>query len=31
MPACRVGDTIIEPLGPPNKITKGESTVIIGD
>ena len=30
MPACRMGDTIIEPLGPPNKITKGESTVIIG-
>ncbi|MBP6003960.1 MAG: PAAR domain-containing protein [Pyrinomonadaceae bacterium] len=30
MPACRMGDTILEPLGPPNKITKGESTVIIG-
>lgn len=30
MPACRLGDTIIEPLGPPNKITKGETTVIIG-
>lgn len=30
MPACRMGDTIIEPLGPPNKIMKGEPTVIIG-
>lgn len=30
MPACRMGDTIIEPLGPPNKIMKGEFTVIIG-
>lgn len=30
MPACRMGDTIIEPLGPPNKITNGCTTVIIG-
>lgn len=30
LPACRMGDTIIEPLGPPNKIAKGEMTVIIG-
>ncbi len=30
LPACRMGDTIIEPLGPPNKIVKGEMTVIIG-
>ncbi|MEO5860140.1 MAG: PAAR domain-containing protein [Pyrinomonadaceae bacterium] len=30
MPACRLGDTILEPLGPPNKIVKGEMTVIIG-
>jgi hypothetical protein len=30
LPACRMGDTIIEPLGPPNKIMKGEATVIIG-
>jgi hypothetical protein len=30
LPACRMGDTIIEPLGPPNKIMKGETTVIIG-
>lgn len=30
MPACRMGDTILEALGPPNKIAKGEPTVIIG-
>lgn len=30
LPACRLGDTIIEPLGPPNKIVMGEPTVIIG-
>jgi uncharacterized Zn-binding protein involved in type VI secretion len=30
MPQCRMGDTIIEPLGPPNKIVKGEMTVIVG-
>jgi uncharacterized Zn-binding protein involved in type VI secretion len=30
MPACRMGDTILEPLGPPNKIVKGEMTVIVG-
>ena len=30
LPACRLGDTLIEPLGPPNKIAKGEPTVIIG-
>jgi uncharacterized Zn-binding protein involved in type VI secretion len=30
MPACRQGDTIVEPLGPPNKIAKGEMTVLIG-
>lgn len=30
LPACRIGDTILEPLGPPNKIAKGEFTVIIG-
>src|SRR5262249_25685606 len=29
-PAWRLGHTIIEPLGPPNKIVKGETTVIIG-
>jgi uncharacterized Zn-binding protein involved in type VI secretion len=31
LPACRLGDTIIEALGPPNKIIKGEFTVIIGN
>lgn len=31
LPACRMGDTVLEPLGPPNKIVKGEPTVIIGD
>jgi uncharacterized Zn-binding protein involved in type VI secretion len=31
LPACRLGDTILEALGPPNKITLGCVTVIIGD
>ena len=30
LPACRLGDTILEAIGPPNKIAKGEMTVIIG-
>ena len=30
LPACRLGDTVLEALGPPNKIVKGEATVIIG-
>ncbi len=30
LPACRMMDTIVEPLGPPNKIAMGEPTVIIG-
>lgn len=30
LPACRMGDTILEAIGPPNKIAKGEFTVIIG-
>jgi uncharacterized Zn-binding protein involved in type VI secretion len=30
MPAARMGDTILEAVGPPNNITKGETTVIIG-
>lgn len=30
LPACRLGDTILECLGPPDKIIKGEPTVIIG-
>lgn len=28
--ACRMGDTILEAVGPPNKIVKGEMTVMIG-
>ncbi|HRH46562.1 MAG TPA: PAAR domain-containing protein [Pyrinomonadaceae bacterium] len=31
LPASRLGDDILEAIGPPNKITKGEVTVIIGD
>ena len=31
LPACRLGDTILEPVGPPNKIVRGEVTVIIGN
>ena len=30
LPAGRLGDTILEAIGPPNTITKGEMTVIIG-
>lgn len=30
LPACRMGDTILEAIGPPNKIAAGEFTVIIG-
>jgi PAAR motif len=30
LPACRLGDTVLEAAGPPNKIAKGELTVIIG-
>lgn len=30
LPACRLGDTIIEAIGPPNKIMKGQMNVIIG-
>ncbi len=30
MPACRMGDTILEALGPPNKIAMGCFTVLIG-
>lgn len=30
LPAARLGDTIIEPLGPPNSISMGCPTVIIG-
>ena len=28
--ACRLGDTILEPVGPPNKVVKGDVTVFIG-
>ena len=31
LPACRQGDTILECLGPPNTISMGLPTVIIGD
>ena len=30
LPQSRLGDTIIEAVGPPNKIVKGEFTVIVG-
>src|SRR5262245_37840211 len=30
LPACRMGDTILEAVGPPNKIVLGEMTVVIG-
>lgn len=30
MPACRMGDTLLEAIGPPNKIMMGCTTVIIG-
>jgi len=30
LPACRVGDTILEAVGPPNKVAMGCMTVIIG-
>ncbi|MGI9034510.1 MAG: PAAR domain-containing protein [Pyrinomonadaceae bacterium] len=29
--AARMGDTILEAVGPPDKIVKGETTVMIGD
>ena len=31
LPACRLGDTILEAFGPPDKIIKGEFTVLIGN
>jgi uncharacterized Zn-binding protein involved in type VI secretion len=31
MPACRMGDTVTEAIGGPNKVTKGCPTVFIGD
>jgi uncharacterized Zn-binding protein involved in type VI secretion len=30
LPAGRMGDSILEAIGPPNTITKGEPTVLIG-
>lgn len=30
-PACRKGDTVLEPLGPPNPIKNGCPTVFIGE
>jgi hypothetical protein len=30
LPACRMGDTIVEAIGPPNKIAMGCPSVIIG-
>jgi uncharacterized Zn-binding protein involved in type VI secretion len=31
LPACRQGDTIVEAVGPPNKVAMGLPTVLIGD
>ena len=31
LPACRMGDTILEALGPPNTIAMGLPTCIIGE
>ncbi|MCI0485340.1 MAG: PAAR domain-containing protein [Blastocatellia bacterium] len=30
LPACRMGDTVLEAVGPPNKIVRGDFTVMIG-
>jgi uncharacterized Zn-binding protein involved in type VI secretion len=30
LPACRLGDTVLEAVGPANKIVRGEMTVLIG-
>lgn len=30
LPAARMGDTILEAIGPPNKIVKGEMKTLIG-
>ena len=30
LPACRQGDTVLEAVGPPDKITMGDATVDIG-
>ncbi len=31
LPACRQGDTVVEALGPPNKIAVGQFNVLIGN
>jgi len=31
LPACRLGDTILEAISSPNTIAKGEPTVIIDE
>ena len=31
LPQCRQGDTVLEPVGPPDKIVLGLQTVIVGD
>ncbi|HLA96528.1 MAG TPA: hypothetical protein VK612_12470 [Pyrinomonadaceae bacterium] len=31
MPQSRMGDTVLEPLGPPNKIVKGFPQVMVGN
>jgi uncharacterized Zn-binding protein involved in type VI secretion len=31
LPACRMGDTLLEAIGPENKIVRGCTSVIIGD
>lgn len=30
LPACRLGDTLLEAVGPPNKVAGGCATVLIG-
>ena len=30
MPACRMGDTLLEAIGPPSSVTSGDATVLIG-
>ncbi|MFZ4622908.1 MAG: PAAR domain-containing protein [Rhodoferax sp.] len=30
LPACRMGDTLLEAIGPPNKIAAGCTSVVIG-
>ncbi len=30
LPQSRMGDTVIEAVGPPNKVAKGETSVIVG-